>query len=149
MQSTDTTDATSARHRRCHISAAFRGSYNVSLHPSSVLTTSACTHHQFLQRQPVPSSVLTTSACAHHQFLQRQPVPIISSYNVSLCPSSVPSTSEYFLLIAFERECSYIKVNKADLWRLSQAAVLFRFWFFFLVCCSGSVHCQWRLSRKL
>ena len=104
MLSTDTTDATSARHRRCHISAACRGSYNVSLYPSSVLTTSACAHHQFLQRQPVPiigsynvslcpSSVLTTSACAHHWFLQRQPVPIISSYNVSLCPSSVLTTS--------------------------------------------------------
>ena len=70
----------------------------------AVLTTSACAHHQFLQRQPVPiigsykvslcpSSVLTTSACAHHWFLQRQPVPIISSYNVSLCPSSVLTTS--------------------------------------------------------
>ena len=58
--------------------------------------------------------VLTTSACAHHRFLQRQPVPIIGSYNVSLCPSSVPSTSEYFLLIVFERECSYIMVNEAD-----------------------------------
>ena len=68
-------------------------------------------------------AVLTTSACAHHRFLQRQPVPIIGSYNVSLCPSSVPSTSEYFLLITFERECSYIKVKKADLWPLSQAAV--------------------------
>ena len=54
VQSTDTTDATSARHRRCHISAACRGSYNVSLYPSSVLTTSACAHHQFLQRQPGP-----------------------------------------------------------------------------------------------
>ena len=50
-------------------------------------------------------------------------VLIIGSYNVSLCPSSVPSTSEYFLLITFERECSYIKVKKADLWPLSQAAV--------------------------
>ena len=59
-------------------------------------------------------AVLTTSACAHHRFLQRQPVPITGSYNVSLCPSSVPSTSEYFLLIVFERECSYIKVNEAD-----------------------------------
>ena len=58
-------------------------------------------------------AVLTTSACAHHLFIQRQPVPIISSY-VSLCPSLVPSTSEYFLLIVFERECSYIKVNEAD-----------------------------------
>ena len=93
-------------------------------------------------------AVLTTSACTHHQFLQRQPVPIISSYNVSLCPSSVPSTSEYFLLIVFERECSYIMVTEADLWRLSQTAVLFRFWFFFLVCCSGSGDCQWRLSRQ-
>ena len=125
----------------------------------AVLTTSACTHHQFLQRQPVPiicsynvslcpSLVLTTSACTHHQFLQRQPVPIIGSYNVSLCPSSVPSTSEYFLLIVFERECSYIMVTEADLWRLSQTAVLFRFWFFFLVCCSGSGDCQGRLSRQ-
>ena len=59
-------------------------------------------------------AVLTTSACAHHRFLQRQPVPIIGSYNVSLCPSSVPSTSEYFLLVVFERECSYIMVNEAD-----------------------------------
>ena len=57
--------------------------------------------------------VLTTSACAHHRFL-RQPVPITGSYNVSLCPSSVPSTSKYFLLIVFERECSYIMVNEAD-----------------------------------
>ena len=62
----------------------------------------------------VSVAVLTTSACAHHRFLQRQSVPIIGSYNVSLCPSSVPSTSEYFLLIVFERECSYIKVNEAD-----------------------------------
>ena len=99
----------------------------------AVLTTSACAHHRFIQRQPVPiigsynvrlcPSSVFTSACAHHRFLQRQPVPIISSYNVSLCPSSVPSTSEYFPLIVFERECSYIEVNKADLWRLSQAAV--------------------------
>ena len=78
-------DATSARHRRSHISAACHCSYNVNV---------------------CPSSVLTTSACAHHRFLQRQPVPIISFYNVSLCPSSVPSTSEYFPLIVFERECS-------------------------------------------
>ena len=54
VQSTDTPDATSERHRRCHISAACCGSYNVSLCPSSVLTTSACAHHRFLQRQPVP-----------------------------------------------------------------------------------------------
>ena len=55
VQSADTPDATSARHWRCHISAAqCLGSYNVSLCPSSVLTTSACAHHRFLQRQPVP-----------------------------------------------------------------------------------------------
>ena len=46
VQSTDTTDATSARHRRSQIGAACHGSY-VSLCPSSVLTTSACAHHRF------------------------------------------------------------------------------------------------------
>ena len=54
VQSADTPDATSARHRRCHISAACHCSYNVNVCPSSVLTTSACVHHRFLQRRPVP-----------------------------------------------------------------------------------------------
>ena len=59
----------------------------------AVLTTSACTHHRFLQRQPVPIISSYNVSLSHHQFLQRQPVPIISSYNVSLCPSSVLTTS--------------------------------------------------------
>ena len=57
-------------------------------------------------------AVLTTSACAHHQFL-RQPVPIIGSIHFRILSSH----------IVFERECSYIMVTEADLWRLSQAAV--------------------------
>ena len=78
LQSTDTTDAASARHWRCHISAAqCRGSYNVSPVPIiDSCNVSLC-----------PSSVLTTSACAHHRFHPLQNTFFSSSLNVSVLTS--------------------------------------------------------------
>ena len=79
VQSTDTTDATSARHRRSQIGAACHGSY-VSLCPSSVLTTSACARHRFHPLQntflssflnvSVPTSRLTRLICGDFPKLQ-------------------------------------------------------------------------------